>query len=683
MSGPVHPIEIVGEKGKRYYEIQKTGTDPETGKPWATSWIPKSRVANEVVDPWKAKLKKILEEWEATDRAENSAPRIRATSTVGMCNLPSSSPRAPSNPRLEPSNPEGSGQEAPPIANKRKRVDSPGDEALPKSKGYATAKTAGDPRECSEMQGTRHPVNASAAPEATTEHPYDAIPPFCEGGSSPHEVMEKSSVIAPQQALYDPSLEPNCGGDLLDVSATPLEQHLYNEDVEMNDQRVVSETPENSLDLDHDTGLDSNPPPRHIVFPQREFLLHGNALPLTMELEPLFSFRPPIRGEDPIAEVTTTYHRSPKKPKPRGKAKNVPTANVNGSMLIGHAMVPKDRLPTYQVSPMKRKELIDELHRDPGFRLPSMLPRQVFPGNQESFQSQILCEDTEQEIDRNFDLNLRRLQSPIAANVPLCGLLQGTHETITTPTRVGTGSPSHAESPPIEGNDFDTPYLDQFSPSRESPHPGDTEGESPSSHIAHQTPVGTLPLTSSPIQGNIITQRPTKCPECGDESFTKEHLLDPQNDPSHRQIKVDVLFKTGKNQKSKRLTGPIVRNKDFMFRCTPYSRHTRHEYPEQSRSINAAITPSRLSQKTTTSGPHPIVKHPPTASQPSALTSTHLPNPSTPPFVRDHVPHAPSSYALRRHPADSPSSPPDPAARLPRSLRPMFAPAACAPHSSA
>jgi hypothetical protein len=33
-------------------------------------------------------------------------------------------------------------------------------------------------------------------------------------------------------------------------------------------------------------------------------------------------------------------------------------------------------------------------------------------------------------------------------------------------------------------------------------------------------------------------------------------------------VKIDILFKTGAKQKTKRLAGFITRNKDFMFRCT-------------------------------------------------------------------------------------------------------------------
>ncbi|KAJ7884576.1 hypothetical protein B0H14DRAFT_2564290 [Mycena olivaceomarginata] len=108
-------IQIVGEKIKEY-KIQKTGTDPKTGEPWATQWISKNLVAKDVVAVWKEKLNEVLKEWHEGSQGQRKAPQISGTSTTTMRNSPT-----PSNSCPEPSDAEERGQEDLSITNKRKR----------------------------------------------------------------------------------------------------------------------------------------------------------------------------------------------------------------------------------------------------------------------------------------------------------------------------------------------------------------------------------------------------------------------------------------------------------------------------------------------------------------------------------------------------------------------------------
>lgn len=45
---------ILGEKHGKY-KVKWSGLDPDTGKPWANTWVPKCDVTQDVVLEWKAK----------------------------------------------------------------------------------------------------------------------------------------------------------------------------------------------------------------------------------------------------------------------------------------------------------------------------------------------------------------------------------------------------------------------------------------------------------------------------------------------------------------------------------------------------------------------------------------------------------------------------------------------------
>lgn len=45
-------IEILKEK-KRHYFVKWAGNDPQTGKPWASSWVGKGDVTDDLVEKWK------------------------------------------------------------------------------------------------------------------------------------------------------------------------------------------------------------------------------------------------------------------------------------------------------------------------------------------------------------------------------------------------------------------------------------------------------------------------------------------------------------------------------------------------------------------------------------------------------------------------------------------------------
>jgi hypothetical protein len=86
MPDPLHPFEITGEKGK-WYNIQKTGTDPDTGEPWATTRIPKTDAAKEVVDAWKGKLKALVQRWEEENRGQSKGMWSALSLSIGTLKL--------------------------------------------------------------------------------------------------------------------------------------------------------------------------------------------------------------------------------------------------------------------------------------------------------------------------------------------------------------------------------------------------------------------------------------------------------------------------------------------------------------------------------------------------------------------------------------------------------------------
>jgi hypothetical protein len=46
--------EIVGENPAQY-KVKRSGNDPETGKPWSESWVPKYDCTDDLVIRWEAK----------------------------------------------------------------------------------------------------------------------------------------------------------------------------------------------------------------------------------------------------------------------------------------------------------------------------------------------------------------------------------------------------------------------------------------------------------------------------------------------------------------------------------------------------------------------------------------------------------------------------------------------------
>lgn len=49
-------IDILKEK-KRHYFVNWAGVDPQTGKPWAPSWVAKGDVTDDLVERWKKQKK--------------------------------------------------------------------------------------------------------------------------------------------------------------------------------------------------------------------------------------------------------------------------------------------------------------------------------------------------------------------------------------------------------------------------------------------------------------------------------------------------------------------------------------------------------------------------------------------------------------------------------------------------
>ena len=63
-------IEITSEKGD-LYKVRWEGNDPETGKPWPQSWVPKHDCTNDLVRAWKRA--KAMKKFEADQKRGESS----------------------------------------------------------------------------------------------------------------------------------------------------------------------------------------------------------------------------------------------------------------------------------------------------------------------------------------------------------------------------------------------------------------------------------------------------------------------------------------------------------------------------------------------------------------------------------------------------------------------------------
>lgn len=65
--------EITAERGNKY-KVKWVGVDPDTGKPWAQSWVAKHDCTNDLVIQWKARKKRLAA---GKKRGKSSAPQAK------------------------------------------------------------------------------------------------------------------------------------------------------------------------------------------------------------------------------------------------------------------------------------------------------------------------------------------------------------------------------------------------------------------------------------------------------------------------------------------------------------------------------------------------------------------------------------------------------------------------------
>lgn len=51
------PVTEILEESSLKYKVLWGGTDPDTGEPWPSTWVPKSDCTDRLVSKWRAKLK--------------------------------------------------------------------------------------------------------------------------------------------------------------------------------------------------------------------------------------------------------------------------------------------------------------------------------------------------------------------------------------------------------------------------------------------------------------------------------------------------------------------------------------------------------------------------------------------------------------------------------------------------
>jgi hypothetical protein len=78
------PVNRILRESRSKYEVEWAGIDPETGKPWKPSWIPKEDCSDACIQDWKAEKRRLREIKKRRVEKRKLSSFLRFTSLINM-----------------------------------------------------------------------------------------------------------------------------------------------------------------------------------------------------------------------------------------------------------------------------------------------------------------------------------------------------------------------------------------------------------------------------------------------------------------------------------------------------------------------------------------------------------------------------------------------------------------------